>query len=77
MTEKDKYKLSTYNFIELFHETETSRVELVESSLDGIRYIKKTYNSDKRAIYNSLSKIKITHIPEIYEVIFGEDTITI
>lgn len=77
MTEKDKYKLSTYNSIELLHETETSRVELVESSLDGIRYIKKTYNSDKRAIYNSLSKIKTTHIPEIYEVIFGEDTIII
>jgi len=77
MTEKDKYKLSTYNSIELLHETETSKVELVECSLDGIRYIKKTYNSDKRAIYNSLSKIKTTHIPEIYEVIFGEDTIII
>ena len=77
MTEKDKYKLSTYNFIELFHETETSKVELVESSLDGIRYIKKTYNSDERAIYNLLSKIKTTHIPEIYEVIFGEDTIVV
>ena len=77
MTEKDKYKLSTYKTIDLLHENESSKVELVECSLDGVRYIKKTYNSDKRTVYNALSKIKITHIPEIYEVIFGEDTIVV
>lgn len=77
MTEKEKYILSTYQPVKTIRETESSKVELVESSLNSGKYIKKTYNSDKRAVYNSLSKIKSTHIPEVYEVFFGEDTIII
>lgn len=77
MTEKEKYKLSTYEPIKVIHETKASKVELVECSLDGKKYIKKTYHSDKRAVFNIIADIKNEHIPEIYEIIFGEDTIII
>ncbi len=77
MTETEKYKLSTYSLVKILHETKTSKVELVECSLDGEKYIKKTYYSDKRAVFNTIAKIKNEHIPEIYEVFFGEDTIII
>lgn len=52
-------------------------VELVESSLDSLKYIKKTYHSDKRAVYRILSGIECQYIPKVYEVFFGEDTVVI
>lgn len=77
MKEKEKYRLSLYIPVHTIHKTETSKVELVECSLDGKKYIKKTYNSDKRTVFNILSGIKSEHIPEIHEFFFGEDTIVI
>lgn len=77
MTETEKYKLSTYSLVKILHETTSSKVELVECSLDGKKYIKKTYYSDKRAVFNTIANIKNEHIPEIYEIFFGEDTIII
>ena len=77
MTEKEKYELSTYIPVKTIRETEFVKVELTENSLDGLNYIKKTYHSDKRAFFNVLADIRNAHIPEIYGVYFGEDTIVI
>jgi len=77
MTEKEKYRISTYHSIGILHETTSSKVEIVENSLDGLKYIMKTYHSDKRSIFHCLAEIKNAHIPEVYEVFFGEDTIII
>ncbi|MGN0692010.1 MAG: serine/threonine-protein kinase, partial [Oscillospiraceae bacterium] len=77
MTEKEKYKLSTYEPVKVIRETEASKVELAECSLDGKKYIKKTYHSDKRAVFNIIADIKNEHMPKIYEIFFGEDTIII
>lgn len=77
MTEKEKYELSTYVSVKTIRETEFVKVELTENSLDGLNYIKKTYHSDKRAVFNVLAGIKNEHIPEIFGVYFGEDTVVI
>lgn len=77
MTEKEKYILSTYQSDGVIRETAEVTVEAVICSLDGKKYIRKTYHSDKRRVFNTLAGIKNVHIPEIYEVIFGEDTVII
>lgn len=77
MTEKEKYILSTYQSDSVIRETAEVTVEAVICSLDGKKYIRKTYHSDKRRVFNILAGIKNVHIPEIYEVIFGEDTVII
>lgn len=77
MTEAEKYKLSQYVSERVLHESEIAKVELTKCSLDEKYYIKKTYNSDKRNIFRILSRIENRHIPKIYEVFFGEDTIII
>lgn len=77
MTEVEKYKLSTYRQLALLHDTEMAKVELVECSLDGVKYVKKSYHSDKREIFRVLSAITSAYIPQIKEVFFGEDTIVI
>ena len=55
MTESERYKLSTYHSIQELHQTETAKVDLVECSLDGKKYVKKTYNCDKRTVFYALS----------------------
>ncbi|MBQ8249020.1 MAG: serine/threonine protein kinase [Clostridia bacterium] len=77
MRESEKYKLSTYSVIETLRKTDDSLVELVESTTDSKKYVKKTYNSDKRAVYNMLKEIENPNIPKVYEVFFGEDTVVI
>ena len=77
MLKSEKYKLSIYKTIEILHESSDTLVELVESTIDTLRYVKKTFHSDKRSIYNVLRDINCKYIPEIYEVFFGEDTIII
>ncbi len=77
MTEAEKYKLSLYASEQVMHESENAKVELTKCSLDDKYYIKKTYYSDKRIIFNTIAKIKNEHIPEIFEVFFGENTIII
>ncbi|MCI5903663.1 MAG: protein kinase [Oscillospiraceae bacterium] len=77
MTEKEKYILSTYQSDSVIRETAEVTVEAVICSLDGKKYIRKTYHSDKRRVFNILAGIKNVHIPKIYEVIFGEDTVII
>lgn len=77
MTEVEKYKLSTYRQLALLHDTEMVKVELVECSLDGVKYVKKSYHSDKREIFRALSTISFACIPRIQEVFFGEDTVVI
>ncbi len=77
MTEKEKYILSTYQSDGVIRETAEVTVEAVICSLDGKKYIRKTYHSDKRRVFNILAGIKNVHIPKIYEVIFGEDTVII
>jgi len=77
MQENEKYKLSTYNTIKILRKTEISQVELVESTLDSRKYIKKIYFSDKRAVYRILEKIECANIPKVHEVIFSENTIVI
>lgn len=77
MIESEKYKLSTYQTTEILRCKEDSIVETVESSLDGKKYIKKTYHEDKRAIYRLLSDIESDSLATIQEVFFGEDTIII
>lgn len=68
MTESERYKLSTYHSIQELHQTETAKVDLVECSLDGKKYVKKTYNCDKRTVFYSLSKLSSPFLPQIYEV---------
>ena len=77
MLEVEKYKLSTYRAVETLRETKDSLVEIVESTFDGERYIRKTYHSDKRTVYNSIKNIENANIPKVHEVFFGEDTIII
>ncbi len=77
MTEQDKYRLSLYTTVEVLRTTQYGSVELVESSLDGARYIKKTYPADKRDVFRVLATIKHPHIPEIKEIFFDADTIVI
>lgn len=77
MTEKEKYILSVFCSVKVLHETADTKAELTESSLDGKKYIKKTYRSDKRTVFNIIANIKNEHIPEIYHVFFGEDTVVI
>ena len=77
MTDKEKYILSVFCSVKILHETADSKAELTESSLDGKKYIKKTYRSDKRTVFNIIANIKNEHMPEIYHVFFGEDTVVI
>ena len=77
MLEKDKYKLSTYRSVKTIRKTNTATVEIVENSLDGQQYVKKTYPADKREIFNILQNIDDPHIPRVYEVFFCSDTIVI
>lgn len=77
MTDKEKYILSVFCSVKVLHETADSKAELTESSLDGKKYIKKTYKSDKRTVFNIIANIKNEHMPEIYHVFFGEDTVVI
>lgn len=77
MTEQDKYRLSLYTTVAVLRATEHGKVELVESSLDGMRYIKKIYPSDKRDVFRVLAEIKNPHIPEIKEIFFGTDTVIV
>ena len=77
MLEKDRYILSTYSPVETIRETDAARIELAECSLDGKRYVKKTYHSDRREVFDILKNIDSPHIPRVYEVFFGEDTVVI
>ena len=77
MLEIEKYKLSTYRVIETLRKTQETTVELVESDLDSQRYIRKTYNSDKRTVYGILKQLENPNLPKVYEVFFGESTIVI
>ena len=77
MTEQEKYYLSTYVPVELLQKTDSAAVELVQCSLDGRQYVKKTYPEDKREIFGKLSQIHSPHIPAISGVFFGTDTIVI
>lgn len=77
MLESEKYKLSTYEVVEVIKQTDASVVEIVKNTIDEKKYIKKTYPSDKRTIFNILAKINSSFIPKIYEVFFGTDTIVI
>ena len=77
MTESEKYKLSTYQSVELLHKTDASVVELVECSLDEKKYIKKSYHEDKRNLFDVLKKLESPFLPKIYDVFFCEDTIVI
>lgn len=77
MLESEKYKLSTYEVVKVIKHTDASIVEVVKNTIDEKTYIKKTYPSDKRVIFNILTKIDIPSIPKIFEVFFGTDTIVI
>lgn len=77
MLESEKYKLSTYDVVEVIKQTDTSTVEIVKNTIDEKKYIKKTYPSDKRMIFNILSNVNNPSIPKIYEVFLGVDTIVI
>lgn len=77
MLESEKYKLSTYEVVEVIKQTDASVVEIVRNTIDEKKYIKKTYPSDKRVIFNILAKIDSSFIPKIYEIFFGTDTIVI
>lgn len=77
MTEAEKYKLSLYVSERVLHENENAKVELTKCSLDDKYYIKKTYHSDKRKVFDVLQRIDDHHIPKVYEHFFGEDTVII
>lgn len=77
MLESEKYKLSTYEVMEVIKQTDTSVVEIVKNTVDEKKYIKKTYPSDKRVVFNALAKIDHSSIPKICEIFFGTDTIVI
>lgn len=77
MTEAEKYKLSLYVSERVLHENENAKVELTKCSLDDKYYIKKTYNSDKRNVFDVLQRIDDHNIPKVYEQFFGEDTVII
>ena len=77
MTESEKYKLSTYESVEVLHKTDSAIVELVKCSLDDKMYVKKVYPADKRSVFNIIAKNSSPFLPKIYEVFFGEDTVVI
>ena len=72
MTESEKYKLSTYESVEVLHKTDSAIVELVKCSLDDKMYVKKVYPADKRSVFNIIAKNSSPFLPKIYEVFFGE-----
>ena len=77
MTDAEEYELSLYSTVEVLRKNNESVVEIVNNSLDDKKYIKKTYFSDARAIYNILTQIDCCNIPKVYNVFFETDTIVI
>ncbi len=77
LTETEKYKLFILSTEKCLHETEMCSVELVISSLDGHRYVKRSYHEDKRELFSVLKNIDSPFIPKIYDVFFDSDTIVI
>jgi len=77
MTPQERYKLSLYTAVQTLRRTDTSVVEVVECSLDGMQYVKKTYPEDKRAVFGCLQRLCSDHIPNIKEVFLTADTIVV
>lgn len=77
MTEVEKYKLSLYETVCMMKTTKDVKIELVKYSVDGKKYIKKTYHSDMRKVFKLLSSVESVCLPKVYEVFFDEDTIVI
>ncbi|MDO4488937.1 MAG: serine/threonine-protein kinase [Eubacteriales bacterium] len=77
MQDLDKYKLSTYHVVRTLRSTENTLVEVVESLVDSERFIKVTYHSDKRQVFEILKNVRNQNLPRIIDVFFDEDTIVI
>lgn len=68
----DSYKLSVYSEIGLIKESDYCTVKLVESTLDGKRYVKKEYVDNKMQVFSVLQRIHSANLPEIKDVIDGK-----
>lgn len=77
VNEVEKYRLSLYESIEDIKISDGAKLELVRNTLDGKKYVKLAYHSDKRALFSQLKEIKSKFLPEIIDVFFTDDTIVI
>ena len=53
MDETEKYRLSLYQPVSVIKNTELCMIEVVCSTLDGQKYIKRTYPDDERELTES------------------------
>lgn len=77
MTDMEAYELSLYETVEVIHRSSDVIVELVRNSFDGKQYIKKSYASDMREIFDIISGIESEYLANTYKVFWGTDTIVI
>lgn len=77
MTEAEKYKLSLYESVQVIKQTDDAIIERVHNTLENKEYLKISYHSDKRRIFEALSKINSVNIPSIKEIFWTDDTIVI
>ena len=77
MNEVEKYRLSLYESIEDIKISDGAKLELVRNTLDGKKYVKLAYHSDKRALFSQLKEIKSKLLPVIIDVCFTDATIVI
>lgn len=77
MTEAEKYKLSLYESVQVIKQTDDAIIERVLNTLENKEYLKISYHSDKRRIFEALSKINSVNIPSIKEIFWTDDTIVI
>lgn len=77
MTDAEHYELAQYTPIETLKKTDSCIIEVVYNVLDNKKFIKRTFFSDKREVYSVLKQIKGHHIPQVFQVYFGSETIII
>ncbi len=59
--------------IKIIKQTERQKIVLVED-MNGVQYLKRVFDADKRELYKSLKKINHPNIPQIYYIGFDEST---
>ena len=76
MNDEGKSLLETYQILDVISQTDQCLIETVYNRLDKKVYIKRTYNSDKRDIFNALRCITYKGVPKVHEIHFAKDTNT-
>ena len=75
MTDAEEFIYSTYKEIRELGCSNTSRVSLVRSSLDGKFYIKRQIPGNHLALYEALKTLNTHGIPAIYDIIYDGNTV--